>query len=37
MKEGKAASSEVSLNLVPYLNMPAPRSHHLLIITDCYN
>ena len=35
--EGKAASSEVSLNLVPYLNMPAPRSHHLLIITDCYS
>ena len=21
--------------LVLYLNMPAPRSHHLLIITDC--
>ena len=34
---GKAATSELSLNLVPYLNMPAPRSHHLLIITDCYN
>ena len=23
--------------LVPYLSTPAPRSYHLLIITDCYN